>query len=188
MKSILIIVALGILTLMSFVLMRGLQHQFAKKLADSPTREIATAYQVSGKYFSADYQLLYQLKSDEVIEYSNGAGTRLKQPTFEAFDENNQLLWQGQSNTALLANDKNKVTLSDNVTIVQSPNGERPIQAKGNEMYYDVLKHQIISEQAVKVTSEAGEQTTSRLVLNTQTDRLTMDGQISAQYQAPKTH
>ncbi len=75
-------------------------------------REIATAYEINGRFFGADNQLKYQMHSPSVSEFSNGGGMRIKAPSVSVFDADKQLSWQGRANVATLTADKNTLTLA----------------------------------------------------------------------------
>lgn len=80
MKQPLIIAMLALLAVGSFWLMRDLEKDLSTDTSATPTREIAIAYDVNGRYYSAENFLQYKLTSNTVSEFSNQAGTRFQTP------------------------------------------------------------------------------------------------------------
>lgn len=183
MKQTLIIVVLAILTVGSFLLMRGLQKELATEVNQQPMREIATAHQVSAKYFNANNQLQYTLTSEKVSEYSKGGGTRLHQPNFQAFDNKQQLTWSGTSKSAELSADKHHAALVGQVVITESPQGIKPIYIYSDRLDYDAQKNQIKSPVPVKVTDGLVNQTANQLLLDLNQQRVKLSGGVQAHYE-----
>lgn len=159
MKQPLIIATLAVLAAGSFWLLRDLEKTLAPTTDDTPTREIAVAHTVNGRYYNAQHQLQYALTSDTVSEFSHQAGTRLTNPDVKALNADQQLAWQGNAAQAHLSSDKNHLTLSGGVTLIESPKTARPITARSDTMVYNAQTQQVSSDTTVTISNHNMQQT-----------------------------
>lgn len=186
MKQTLILMILVILTGGSFWLLRDLERTLVPQESAKPTREIAVAYRVNGRYYNAENQLQYSLDSDTVTEFSNLAGTRLTNPAVSVLEttENSQrLAWQGQATDAHLSGDKNLLTMTGNVTLIESPTTAKPIYARSETMVYNAQTQRVSSDVKVTLNSDTMQQSAASFWLDIPTRTVGFQGGVKANYQ-----
>ncbi len=182
MRTFVIIVVLALLAVGSFFLIRELEKQTTEVVKTLPTRKIATAYQVSVIYYDDQRRRRYQLVSDEVSEYSNSAGKRFTKPEVTAFDEQNEISWLGKAEKGHLASGKQKLTLSERVNAIDSPNAKRPIYIEGSLMYYYPQKYELSSDRLVTIGDKVSRQQSDGFLLNTKTKQLAVSDRVRARF------
>lgn len=185
MRNLLTIGFLSVLLLAGFFFLRSLKKELTVEQTAQPTRQVATAYQAKIRYFNQDNQLTYLSVSKEVQEFSNDKGTYLVAPEVSVFEHGN-MTWQGQSQKAVLSADKNDLTLTDKVHIVESPNSEKPTFIDGEVMYYHAPTKEISSDQKVTIDDGSMRQTSNYLRLNTATRKMVVDQKVTANYATPE--
>lgn len=184
MKKQLLFLLLAVFTGVSFWLVQNLEKTLNPVQKQHPTRQIATAYQINGRYYDTDNNLLYALDSDAVSEYSNHAGSRFSNPKMRAFDPSRTLVWQARADKAHLSNDKNHLTLAQHVQLVKSPHSDRRLTVNAEKLLYDAEKYLLSSDHSVTLSSQAATQTVGSLVLHTRRQTADFDGGVSASYRA----
>ncbi len=182
MKQWAIMALLAVLTAGSFWLLKDLQKTLAPADTQTPTRAIAVAYAVNGRYYHADNYLQYAMDSETVTEFSNQAGTRLQNPAMRVFNQQQQLIWQGEAATAELSADKNHLTLDGGVTLVESPESERPIYARSQAMVYNAQTRRVSSDSLVTLNSGSLQQTAGAFWLDLATRTVHFYRGVNANY------
>lgn len=191
MKQPLIIAMLAVLAIGSFWLMRDLEKDLSTDTSATPTREIAIAYDVNGRYYNAENFLQYKLTSDTVSEFSNQAGTRFNNPDVQVLTADQRLAWQGQAANAHLSSDKNQLTLAGGVTLIESPTTPKPMYARSETMVYNAQTRRVSSDTTVTVTGDNMQQTAAGFWFDVPTRTVTFQGNVRANYQpeiAKPTH
>ncbi len=183
MKNLLPIVILACLTVVSFWLVRDLEKTLNPPPTDQTTREIATAYQVSGRYYAADNYLQYTLDSQIVREFSNAYGTQFSAVSMQAYDQYSLLLWRGHADNAFLTGDKNQLTLNNNVVLVKSPQSNDPMTITGEKIGYDAKQGLIGSDLPVTISNHTAKQNVGAFLLDIKTKTIGFNGGVSAHYQ-----
>lgn len=183
MKNSLVISLLLAFVIGSYFLLKNLQKEL---VADTPSNDkeiLATAYDVSARYFNEKNQLQYSLIGSKVIEYSNNHGMFLAEPNLTVFDKDDVITWRGNADEAELSGDKEKLKLQKNVSIIESPRGEKPIFITGSVMYYNAKTRLITSDETVKIDDGIVEQISNGLKLDTVSRHLEAQNKVKAIYQ-----
>ncbi len=183
MKNLLPIVILACLTAVSFWLVRDLEQTLNPSPTDQTTREIAAAYQVSGRYYAADNYLQYTLDSQIVREFSNAYGTQFSAVNMQAYDQHSSLLWRGHADSAFLTGDNNQLTLTDNVVLVKSPQSNDPMTITGEKIGYDAKQGFIGSDLPVTISNHTAKQSVGAFLLDIKTKTVGFSGGVNARYQ-----
>lgn len=165
MRQSLTITILALLALGSFWLLHDLEESLAPNEADKQTHEIAVAYQVLGRYFAADNQLKYRIRSESVHEFSHAAGTSIHLPVVQVFEQQ-RLGWQGRADTALLSADKKNLSLNGDVRISESSTRTDPLHVSSDSMVYDDDKRYIFGHAPVKIANKTMQQTADGFTLD----------------------
>ncbi len=101
----------------------------------------------------------YLLAGDNLIHYDNEQGSELTNPKLSHYQEAAVINWQAESLTATISQDKNLVTLTDQV-ILQKPDLENPhneIVLTTDKLYIHNRGEKISSDIFVKITSPSRE-------------------------------
>lgn len=185
MKQPFVIAILAVFVLGSFWLMRNLEKSLEQAAQNTQVRKIATAYEVSGRYFGADNRLKYAIYSDSISEFSQQAGTQINAPIVRVLDAEQRLRWRGRAETARLSADKNVLALDGDVVIISSPDSEDTIQINSERMVYRDDNGEVVGEAPVHISGNGMQQTAQHFRLNTRQKTVAFDGAVKASY-APR--
>lgn len=191
MKNYFTIALLLVASIASYYLLKQLQKDLIDDSGDTLVKTVGTAYEVDARYFNANNQLQYKLRSPKISELSAQNGTHLSAPKLTVYDVGQIITWLGYADKAFLTGDKQHLTLTDNVKIIESPAGDKPIHIDGSIMYYDAKTRHVTSDKMVTIDDATVKQTSDYLLLDTVTRQLVVEKKVKANYHSleiPKRH
>lgn len=183
MKNLLTIAVLSVLAVGSFFFLRSLQKELTPEVVEEKIQPIGTGMGVKTTVYNQSNQRVYELTSDKVIEFSAHHGTEFVQPFVLAWDDNSQLSWQGESKKAFLSGDKNLLTMTQSVEIIQTPSSIKPTYLNGDEISYRVKDSMLSSQLPVKIDDGVSQQTADTMKANIKAKHVLFDGNVKARYQ-----
>jgi|GEM_PF-3805243 len=164
---------------------RFIQHVSLEQKASpkmNKAQEVAVLYHASGSFFAADNHLMYDLKSQQVREFSQKQGTFLTALHANSYAPDQQLTFTAEANEGKLSHDKKHLVLSGDVRLVQHPAGA-PITLTGAKLNYNATTQVLSSEQSTRISDSNNEQISEHMRFNMRTRIVDTQG-VTASFHA----